>query len=42
MVARSRELAQLDTFLNRARYTLHLLDSVLWLRGAKACPVRPA
>ena len=42
MVARSRELARLDIFVNRARYTLHLLDLVLWLRGAKACAVRSA
>ena len=40
---RQRELARLDVFLNRTRvHKLHMLNSVLWLRKAKAPVVRPA
>ena len=39
--ARSRELERLDAFLNRSRvHKLHLLTSVLWLRGRKIAGVR--
>jgi hypothetical protein len=41
MQARSRELERLDAFLNRTRvHKLHLLTSVLWLRGRKLSAVR--
>jgi hypothetical protein len=41
MQARSRQLARLDAFLNRTRqHKLHLLTSVLWLRGHKLAGVR--
>ncbi len=39
--ARSRDLARLDAILNRARiHKVHLLTSVLWLRGGKMSAVR--
>jgi hypothetical protein len=39
---RQRKLVRLDAFLNRARgHKLHMLESVLWLRKAKAPVVRP-
>ena len=41
MQARNRELTRLDAFLNRTRqHKLHLLTSVLWLRGYKLAGVR--
>ncbi len=41
MQARSRELARLDAILNRTRvHKVHLLTSVLWLRGRKMSAVR--
>ena len=41
MQARNRELARLDAFLNRTRaHKLHLLTSVLWLRGRRLAGVR--
>jgi hypothetical protein len=41
MQARNRELARLDAFLNRTRqHKLHLLTSVLWLRGQRLAGVR--
>jgi hypothetical protein len=39
MRQRELALARLDAFLNRTReHKLHMLDSVLWLRKAKAAP----
>jgi hypothetical protein len=38
---RTRELQQLDVFLNRTRtHTFNILNSVLWLRGSKSAIVR--
>jgi len=40
MQARSRELERLDAFLNRTRVQkVHLLTSMLWLRGRKLSAV---